>query len=129
MTNPRPYRAIPIGKKESKKKFVYGWYVKNGDTSYIFEASWIREKQSTLGAAIEVIPESVGQQVGRQDKHKKEIYAGDKVAREPDKMWGIVVWKDNAQAFLYDLENGHTVFVSAWSEVEITGNIHQEEKP
>ena len=54
-------------------KWVYGWYVEQLNKSYIFEEEWIEEKHSILGAAIEIIPETVGQQTGLKDKNGKEI--------------------------------------------------------
>lgn len=63
-----------------------------------------------------------------KDKNGTEVYKGDIVAREPDKMQGVVTWKDNRQAFIFDLQNGHFVFTSMWSSIEIIGNIHQNPK-
>ncbi len=92
MNDQRPYRAIPIdGKEKGKKKFVYGWYFERGKDAYIINnegflyphiAQPPLEKGPTMLCLteehfIEVIPSTVGQAIGQQDIHKKEIYQGD----------------------------------------------------
>ena len=89
----RPYRAIPIGGKD----FVYGWYTEakdyykekkhfiilNNSRFYPFVdgAEKIIEPREYSVNIIEVIPETVGQQVGLRDKNNTdngtEIYASD----------------------------------------------------
>ena len=73
-------------------KMVYGWYVEQLGKSYIFEADWITEKQSLLGAAIEVVPASVAQQVGLKDKNKKEGYENDKVSFGSTRPVYLIKW-------------------------------------
>jgi hypothetical protein len=46
--------------------------------------------------AIEVIPETVGQQIGRLDINKKEIYSGDIVRNDYGDGTGVVKFVDGA---------------------------------
>jgi len=90
----RKYRGIPVnGVKEIRPDnsvgpihFVYGWYAEVCDTHYIIP------KDSCFGDAsyggspseefFEVIPETVGQYTGLEDKNgeeKKDVYANDKI--------------------------------------------------
>ena len=113
-------------------KWVYG------DLLHIAKRTFITQSPPEAKCILdftyaEVIPETVGQSTGLKDKKRTEEYPegqeiseGDIVARDPDKMRGVVVWKDNRQAFIFDLQNGHFVFTSMWSSIEIIGNIHQD---
>lgn len=71
----RPYRAKPIDPKlAGEDGFVYGWYVKADFAHYIVPAKYIVNWK----VFIEVIGDTVGQQVGLKDKSsKKDAYEGD----------------------------------------------------
>lgn len=125
----RPYRAIPIGKKD----FVYGWYAERQDSHYNPYSVIIED-----ALEFEVIPETVGQQVGRKDINNKEVYRGDRVKiighkcrqiRESDhKTVCNVVWFDEAGGWMLDCIDGkHSYGYYNTAIVEIIGNIHQEQ--
>lgn len=77
----RPYRGKT---KNGKCGWVYGWYIEYnfGGTidepkmHYYIVENW-RDHSQLSGRLTEVIPKTVGQQVGKQDKDGVEIYAGD----------------------------------------------------
>ncbi len=74
----RNYRGIPIDGKD----FVFGWYIKLSSHHLIADETTDWDNAGEPGVIeieglIEVIPETVGQQIGQQDKNKKEIYQGD----------------------------------------------------
>ena len=70
----RQYRAIPIDGKD----FVYGWYVYRHESDWDGHDKYIHQIHTKeWNEFIEVIPESVGQQVGEQDNKDQEIYKGD----------------------------------------------------
>ena len=85
----RPYR----GKRKDNGEWVYGWLIKDAhgqcfiaDTGISSPPISARPVKSLTGShdiviigAHKVDPATVDQQIGEQDKHKKEIYQGDKV--------------------------------------------------
>ena len=135
----RPYRAIPVGGKD----FVYGWYVFVNSTHYIikdganarsdYKIVWIDSKATTW---IEVIPETVGQQIGIKDKNGVEIYEGDKVHiwstfYKKDMPEAEVFWNEKAAKFDIKPSDGQYHHWLAMGHhkgwfVEVIGNIHQE---
>ncbi len=128
MTKPKPYRAIPIDGTE----FVYGWYVFH-EKHYIFESEWISSKDSILGAAIEVQPSTIGQQVDLKDKDGKEIYEGSRICHGGVKY--TIEWNEDIAGFEYRAE-AWSKDQHSWSltcdiacECSIIGNVHKEEKP
>ncbi len=67
------------------------------------------------------------QYIGRKDVESGiDVYVGDIVQRPASEAFpvcrGVVVWRERAQAFLIDLNNGHAVFTSLWRRVKILGN-------
>ena len=70
-----------------------------------------------------VIPETVGQQVGRQDKHKTEIYDGDKM--QSGKYSLLVKWDSEDLRWLAESENAIEP-LTTWNMecFGIIGNIH-----
>ena len=154
MTNPSPYRAIPIDGKD----FVYGWYLKAFGKHYIYgggsddwEGEWdgkgtTHELLTKLLGFIEVQPSTVGQQVGLKDKNGEEIYTGDIICEWfGGKMLEWSTWEVRIENCTCGYqccipENHHLddygfkpfYDEGEWADMEryeITGNIHQEEKP
>ncbi len=142
MNNPRPFRAIPIGKKH----FVYGWYFRLGPegnkSHYILQeknACWYNptmtsHDEESITGFIEVIPSTVGQRVGLQDKNKKEIYCGDKirqlVTKTPKDMYEDFVVIYDIASFKLQNQDGTVKFLE-WPAcvcLEIISNIHTEEQ-
>ncbi|KKN78860.1 hypothetical protein LCGC14_0346320 [marine sediment metagenome] len=129
MTNPRPYRAIPI----DGKKFVYGWYVKVVDKHYIVpfvtSPDDINAKNILFLKTdfIEVQPSTVGQQVGLKDKKHTECYFSDKV-KDDNGHIGIVKWDDKKLRVYFEWDDGRTSYPLAtydYIDFEIIGNAHQ----
>ena len=111
------------GLRVDTKEWVYGFVVKFNDD----------KQKNPLGVMIyvyedntyyEVIPESVGQFIGRVDKNKKEIYEGDIV----DTRYGIrtVEWHDVSTGFAPFCDSSNAP--DSETESEVIGNIHQDEE-
>lgn len=129
----KPYRAIPIDKKE----FVYGWHIELEDEHYIIPDTASICYGITIGTShydfiegfIKVIPETVGQQISQQDKNKKEIYARDKYKwYQPLVESGKQLHKEHISTVvdeIVELYNLHNRAENCWGGVEIIGNVHQ----
>jgi len=116
----RPFRGLT---KEGEWK--YGWYYYNHFTDE--HKIFVCKDHSTYDI-YDVIPETVGQQVGFKDKKRtkeypegQEIYEGDKVS---SRFWGgTVEFKKGA----FKIIQGGYADSSNFDVVEIIGNIHQPE--
>lgn len=110
----RPYRAIPINGKD----FVYGWSFQRAGASFIIP---ILDKYHTPASFVltfvQVIPETVGQQVGLKDKNSKEAYHKD-ITQDRDGDKGIVEW-DNERGKWYLKGIGKTFLGGKMADYEI----------
>jgi uncharacterized phage protein (TIGR01671 family) len=127
------------GKNRNDHKWIYGYYVKYcQDYEFIFQDDWIQETHkykdngnTTLKGAFEVVPETVGQFTGLNDKNGEKIFEGDivkawsggllaigKVIQRIDGLWLIypAYQKQNFWGLMPN-DKGETT-------VEIIGNIH-----
>ena len=73
------FRAISI----NSKNFVYGDYFHDDNTDQHFIVQWFHDDElkawgkPILHKYIKIIPETLGQYIGRDDINKKRIYEGD----------------------------------------------------
>lgn len=124
------------GKAKISKLWIYGSLVIRDSRAFIVFKGTVISGISLMNGLIEVIPESIGQLIGRCDKNKKEIYAGDIVEWENyfcEKIVGwirytesragfyVVLIKGDYQPF-YDYEGGKEKVRFAWSDLKIVGN-------
>ena len=150
----RNYRGKPVNKSVD---FVYGCYIKIEDAHFIIikeaEYRWTEDEYLITGM-VEVIPETVSQQVGLKDKHGKEMYGGDivlveeKYGEDPERLFpptrsvaklfgwggkfGFVDKKNSPKPYqnkecdieIHEVGMAHT----CQNGREIIGNIHSENK-
>lgn len=117
------FRGIPV-KTEA-------WVaVKDGDFVYGYLCApdqiimW--DEKKAVGKCIQVIPATVGQQVGKQDDDGEEIYEADIVEGQGE--WGsttcskVIFSCDGAQVEIGD----NWVNLTRFTEIKIIGNTNQE---
>ena len=109
----RPYRGLT-----KDGKWVYGWYFGIWEQAYILWGT-----TNDIPNMIEVLPETVGQQIGRKDKSNVEIYERDVIrgiwqVDHKTIVTGIVKYYPDYG--LYALENDKLNIVSViWDTCEV----------
>jgi uncharacterized phage protein (TIGR01671 family) len=82
------------GLRADGKGWVYGYYVRNVFGDHIIVAQDYYSDGSVKSTeAFLVLPESVGQWTGKQDRDGKDIYEGDIIERD-EFLWVVVFDKD-----------------------------------
>ena len=135
----RPYRGLT-----KDGKWVKGWHCQIGNRHFIatepYDIGWSGGEvlKWHIAGFIEVIPETVGQQIGLPDKNGVEIYEGslvnywssDKTSVETF----VVAWDDCKMGYILTQE-GLKIDNGLWNRdwgasvrAEVIGNIHQEVK-
>lgn len=113
------------GKRIDNGEWVHGQYLKREYSGFTDNSIW------TPKGTIPVKPETIGQFTGLTDKNGKKIFEGDFV-RTPYGI-GTIYWDEQYLHYyiLFDSEDtsGSDTIDVGWSkDLEIIGNIHDNEK-
>jgi uncharacterized phage protein (TIGR01671 family) len=116
------FRGVAV----SSGEMVYGCLIKKRYTAF---AMWMIEDENGLGS--DVVTETIGQFTGLKDKNGKEIFEGDIVKTNTDKVM-VIGWSDRHASYTIEREGWafRHYFGEAMeaNECEIIGNIHQNEE-
>ena len=134
----RQYR----GKRVDNGEWVYGWYVHAPQSNHsenehcIFDVALYESRKESFAFCFRyVIPESVGQSIGRKDRDGAEIYGGSSVqgdwqADRRRTVLGVVTYYDKYGLWALKDEDGVMVSV-VWEGCKVIGKTTQalKEKP
>lgn len=120
-------RYLFRGKRVDNREWVEGYYVKDPQgNSKIY---WQPFKESSSNTYHKVIPETLGQCTGKEDKHGNLVYEGDKVDDHfvgiGIILWGEFGWKISYQNSTVGKHFGDFLD-SEWAAIEIIGNAHDQ---
>ena len=136
------------GKRVDNGEWWYGHLIQSEGNCYItsnpsiIDCNWLSNGESTLdnnfGGLIQVIPETVGQYTGVNDKHCKEIYKGDivKCTNDSDEIeeWdsdtgiGAVEWEENGYFWNITKVSNGMGDIAYKRYIKVIGNIHDNPK-
>lgn len=117
------------GKRLDNNEWVYGGYMKNKNGIYITDTEHYHLNASYKNYL--VIPETIGQYTGLEDKNGKKIFDGDKVMYDyewtkPNEV-GVITWNESNASFQI---KGHIPSSSMkhLDRMKVIGNIFDEKE-
>ena len=130
-------RYLCKAKRKDNNEWVTGYYVFQRKRSGVFgqvisELDFDRHLIIDLrGNSHEVIPKTVSQYTGLEDKNGKWIFEGSVVKDKDSGLFGKVVFATSADGFdgmagfmVDDVDDGLQNYNGFWHLVEVIGNIH-----
>ena len=115
----KPYRGLT-----KDGKWVYGWYVGDGwECSRIIPTTGdygsygsSDDVKTMIGPVIEVLPESVAQQIGLKDKNGKDVHDEEKL--RSGKRVFTVIWDSDSMQWKAQEEDGTLTPLCQWAITE-----------
>lgn len=110
-----------------------GWHY--GDLWNIYKSDYVIISR-TKGKLFPVLPETVGQYTGINDKNETEIYEGDIVRRDDHSIFGVIKFGKYTQPFNDNADTKHIGFYVDWTDMfrrdlgywaekcTVIGNVH-----
>lgn len=119
------------GKRKDNGEWVYGYYHKEVSTSMALQEYGINEMEvhyihtviDHLPFKIKVIPETIGQYTGFNDKNGKKIFEGDIILIGEKRRKVEVIFKDGQFGYLYN----NTCVSFQYQSPEVIGTIFDKE--
>lgn len=111
------------GKRLDNGIWITGAYHPGGGRHFIFPLAL-----ATDTSRIKVVPETVGQFTGKQDKTGRKIFEGDilRVIERGETLVGDVVFNTDRGEWVVQGEDGSFCNMAKRKDVEIIGNIHDK---
>jgi hypothetical protein len=115
------------GKDLNEDNWIFGFLVISNSKYYIYN--------DQSNKAIEVIPDSVSQYIGKQDKNNKKIFIGDIIKYDNKKL--LVKWSEGFAAliltdngrfyedFNYKSSDKYIIISNIWDETQESGDKHR----
>ena len=113
-------QIITVNEEQARGEWAYGYY-------YEGIGCFIKERPSSVSTSLYlVIPETVGQYTGLDDKNGKRIFEGDIIGF--DGILKIVEWKSDRLGFGYANEEWR-MLEDDGKRCEVIGTIHDNPEP
>ena len=112
------------GKRVDNSEWVFGYYVVHDMSLTNHDMRHLIICNNQMSEVYPVIPETVGQFTGLQDKNGKDIYEGDILQSNNKQHIGIVHF--DYGMFLLKDEKNESLPVRKYCYWKIIGNIHEE---
>lgn len=123
-------RFLFRGKREDNGEWVEGFLSKSRGENKQLELCIDHEEKGVMCSSI-VIPETVGQCTGLEDKNGKLIFEGDIVEDGDSGLFGKVIFATAADGFdgmtgfmVDDVDDGLQNYNGFWHSVEVIGNVY-----
>ena len=116
------------GKRIDNGEWIYGGLLYSGNYYFIVEYLLYKSDKNNcdIGINYRVLPETVGQFIGIQDKNNQDIYEND-ILKAPDGTYYRVFYHDTRAIFMIEsLEDKKSKYIEPWDDWTLyvtTGNV------
>lgn len=125
--------TVVVDGKEYQGKWVFGWAARCDNSCYIYISVSVLVEAETNShenylEAVEVLPSTVGQAIGRKDENGVNIFEGDCDSSDDELM--VVAWDEESCAFGLVYPNGDDYIdcCVSWEYLKIIGTIFDKKE-